>query len=151
LTFFLIAGGSLGFLTPFTRDEMVDAIRVSLGMVRGDDAPGICSDEDHVAIKPYAALKQSDRYFNGDVHGNGEDSSEVPRFKFGLGNKVCISMRMRLECKVINREGVVRARFNVLNEVSIDRGSSPYLAALECFCDNVHLTTVQADGIIFAT
>jgi NAD+ kinase len=25
------------------------------------------------------------------------------------------------------------------------------LAALECFCDDVHLTTVQADGVIFAT
>jgi NAD+ kinase len=39
----------------------------------------------------------------------------------------------------------------VLNEVVIDRGGSPYLVALECFCDNVHLTTVQADGVIFAT
>ena len=51
----------------------------------------------------------------------------------------------------MNREGVVRAQYNVLNEVVVDRGSSPYLAALECFCDDVHLTTVQADGIIFAT
>jgi len=58
---------------------------------------------------------------------------------------------MRLECMVINSEGVVRSKFNVLNEVVIDRGSSPYLAALECFCDNVHLTTVQADGVIFST
>jgi NAD+ kinase len=33
----------------------------------------------------------------------------------------------------------------------VDRGSSPYLAALECYCDDVHLTTVQADGVIFAT
>jgi NAD+ kinase len=140
-----VAGGSLGFLTPFTREEMVDAIRVSLGMVRGDDALGVCSQDDSVAIKPYATLTKSDRYFHA------EGSSEVPRFKSGLGNRVCISMRMRLECKVINGEGVVQARFNVLNEVSIDRGSSPYLAALECFCDNVHLTTVQADGVIFAT
>ena len=73
------------------------------------------------------------------------------RFNLGNDNLVCISMRMRLEVKVINREGVVRARFNVLNEVVIDRGGSPYLAALECFCDDVHLTTVQADGVIFAT
>ena len=60
-------------------------------------------------------------------------------------------MRMRLDCSVVNREGVVRARYNVLNEVVIDRGSSPFLSNLECFCDNVHLTTVQADGIIFST
>ena len=48
-------------------------------------------------------------------------------------------------------EGKTRARFNVLNEVVIDRGSSPYLASLETFCDDTHLTTVQADGIIFST
>jgi NAD+ kinase len=58
---------------------------------------------------------------------------------------------MRLECRVLNAEGIIRSRYNVLNEVVIDRGSSPYLAALECFVDDVHLTTVQADGVIFAT
>jgi len=153
-----VAGGSLGFLTPFARDEMVEAIRVSLGMVRGtNDLPGhFCDDEDPVAIKPYDVLRKSDHYYNGGQSFNGSDESNsaghaAPKFSFGLGNRICVSMRMRLECKVINREGVVRARFNVLNEVSIDRGSSPYLAALECFCDSVHLTTVQADGIIFAT
>lgn len=149
-----VAGGSLGFLTPFSRDEMVEAIRVSLGMVRGDngDLPShLRADDDPVAIKPYDVLRQRDHYFNGGNH-NGESSSDgIPKFSCGLGNRICLSMRMRLECKVINREGVVRARFNVLNEVTVDRGSSPYLAALECFCDNVHLTTVQADGVIFAT
>lgn len=146
-----VAGGSLGFLTPFSRDEMVNAIRISLGLVRGDGALDMCSDDNPVAIKPYDVLKRSDHFLGAHSNGSGESTSEVPRFKFGLGNKVCISMRMRLECKVINREGVVRARFNVLNEVTVDRGGSPYLAALECFCDNVHLTTVQADGVIFAT
>jgi NAD+ kinase len=151
-----VAGGSLGFLTPFSRDEMVEAIRVSLGMVRGSgEMPEhLCADRDPVAIKPYDVLRQNDHYFNGGDHNSSEGSysgDAVPKFSFGLGNRICLSMRMRLECKVINREGVVRARFNVLNEVTVDRGSSPYLAALECFCDNVHLTTVQADGVIFAT
>ena len=104
-----------------------------------------------MAIKAYDALKKSDHYFNGNDELHSNAPGEVPKFRFGLGNRICLSMRMRLECKVINREGVVRARFNVLNEVTVDRGSSPYLAALECFCDNVHLTTVQADGVIFAT
>jgi NAD+ kinase len=44
---------------------------------------------------------------------------------------------------------VVRAQYNVLNELVTDRGSSPYLAHLECFIDDVYLMTVQADGIIF--
>ena len=64
---------------------------------------------------------------------------------------ISVSMRMRLECRILTSKGQVRARYNVLNEVTIDRGSSPYLSNLECFCDDVHLTTVQADGIIFAT
>ena len=73
------------------------------------------------------------------------------RFTFGVEDYICMTIRMRLDCRIVTKEGVVKARYNVLNEVVIDRGSSPYLAALECFCDDVHLTTVQADGVIFAT
>ena len=51
---------------------------------------------------------------------------------------ICLSIRMRLECRILNAAGACRARYNVLNEVVIDRGISPYLAALECFCDDVH-------------
>jgi NAD+ kinase len=51
-------------------------------------------------------------------------------------------IRMRLDRRVVNPKRILRKRFNVLINVVIDRGSSPYLAALECFCDNVLLTTV---------
>lgn len=145
-----VAGGSLGFLTPFSRDEMVESIRVALGTKSSND---------------------EGKETNGKI-GNAEDSYEIDepvlskfyresnymtpvalgqKVKFGANDLICLDVRMRLDCRVINKEGVVRARFNVLNEVVIDRGSSPYLAALECFCDDVHLTTVQADGIIFST
>jgi len=126
-----VAGGSLGFLTPFSRDEMVDAIRIALGIMKREHA--VETRRNPVEIRPFMLQEK------------------LPSFQLGSGNRICLSMRMRLDCRVINREGVVRARFNVLNEVVIDRGNSPYLAALECFCDDVHLTTVQADGIIFAT
>jgi NAD kinase len=129
-----IAGGSLGFLTRFSRDEMVEAIKISLGLAQGKE-DDIFDDHDPTAIRPsYKLFKES-----------------MSSFNLGLGNRICISMRMRLDVRVINREGVVRARFNVLNEVVIDRGASPFLSALECFVDDLHLTTVQADGIIFAT
>ena len=75
----------------------------------------------------------------------GDDDDGADNFN------ICLSIRMRLECRILNAAGACRARYNVLNEVVIDRGISPYLAALECFCDDVHLTTVQADGVIFAT
>jgi NAD+ kinase len=36
--------------------------------------------------------------------------------------------------------------YRVLNEVVIDRGPSPYLCNLECYCDNHLVTNIQADG-----
>jgi len=67
-----------------------------------------------------------------------------------LNGNLMLSLRMRLTCTIL-REGKPHQEFNVLNEVVIDRGSSPYLSNLECYCDGQHLTTVQADGIIIAT
>jgi len=63
-----------------------------------------------------------------------------------------VSLRMRLRCCVVARENAtVVARHETLNEVVIDRGSSSYLSAVDCFCNDQHLTTVQADGLIVAT
>lgn len=145
-----IAGGSLGFLTPFSKEEMVLAVRIALG---------------HRLTKnntPHTNDENADNEAScSDLTFDNDDNMELvpphmlnntkPRFSFGLGDRICLSIRMRLDCRVINREGIVRARYNVLNEVVIDRGLSPYLVALECFCDDVHLTTVQADGVVFAT
>lgn len=41
--------------------------------------------------------------------------------------------------------------YTFINEVVIDRGPSPFISSLECFCDGTHITTVQGDGIIIAT
>ena len=86
-----------------------------------------------------------------DTDTNDMDTYIHNKATFGMDGVICMTIRMRLDCRIVNPEGIVKERYNVLNEVVIDRGSSPYLAALECFCDDVHLTTVQADGIIFAT
>lgn len=150
-----VAGGSLGFLTPFAKHEVVDAIKGSLGLnykvaQAEQSADDECDAHDaHHSEEPVSELGFNESSnFNTDQQQN---QSEKSNDQFGLGNQVNISMRMRLDCRVVNSEGIVRARFNVLNEVVIDRGSSPYLANLEAFCDEVHLTTVQADGIIFST
>eukprot|EP00978_Attheya_sp_CCMP212_P007969 scaffold18524_cov56-Attheya_sp.AAC.2 len=146
----------LGFLTPFSKDEMVGAIQRSLGLVKDqcNDMQSSGSDPNHSFPSSSASTTQI-RPSMGGPEGNrilnDQDLDSPPKVNFGAYNRICLSMRMRLDCRVINREGVVRARFNVLNEVVIDRGSSPYLANLECFCDDVHLTTVQADGVIFST
>jgi NAD+ kinase len=151
-----ISGGSLGFLTPFAEHEMVDAVKTALGIKTNNSirdepssstrfSPEGRSDElqvfpPNMPSYPYEPLMKAPHATDG-----------LAKFKFGLGDFICLSIRMRLDCRVVNRDGVVRVRYNVLNEVVVDRGSSPYLAALECFCDDVHLTTVQADGVIFAT
>lgn len=62
-----------------------------------------------------------------------------------------LSLRMRLDCRII-RDGVEDERsFKVLNEVVVDRGMNPFLTDLLCFCDDSVITTVQGDGVIVAT
>lgn len=43
------------------------------------------------------------------------------------------------------------SQFEVLNEVVIDRGPSPYVSNLELYGDDSLLTIIQADGCIFST
>ena len=137
-----VSGGSLGFLTSFKTEEIVEAIQVALGiLVPQQDTASI----DDIQVFPpnmHTIVPAYDKQQRGFMH-----SKDFPL----VSNQICLSIRMRLDCRIINRQGAIRARYNVLNEVVVDRGSSPYLAALECFCDDVHLTTVQADGVIFAT
>lgn len=162
-----ISGGSLGFLTAFSEHEMTDAIKVALGMAKeneeGDDVDGNVMDDDNddpTTSVPFSSVVESEeergalQVFPPNMPSYPYEpmvSDTTPRFTFGYDDHICMTIRMRLDCRIVNREGVVRGRYNVLNEVVIDRGGSPYLAALECFCDDVHLTTVQADGVIIAT
>jgi NAD+ kinase len=149
-----VAGGSMGFLTPFAREEMLEAIFIALGLrdVVDDDA-----DEEDLTDDDLSDgsdwLRISQRALNHMLieATSRESYNEYSPLAFGNNKQICISMRMRLDCRIFGIDGSLLARYAVLNEVVIDRGSSPYLASLECFCDDVHLTTVQADGIIFST
>jgi NAD+ kinase len=68
-----------------------------------------------------------------------------------------VNLRMRFTCTVYragqsaNDPAVESEQFEVLNEVVIDRGPSPYVSNLELYGDNALLTVVQADGCIFST
>ena len=149
-----VAGGSMGFLTPFSREEMFEAILIALGLQ--DVLEDVIIDEDlndEDSMDGNDGLKISQKALNHMLieATTREGYNENPPLAFGNNKQICISMRMRLDCRIFGVDGSLRARYAVLNEVVIDRGSSPYLASLECFCDDVHLTTVQADGIIFST
>ncbi|KAF7563514.1 hypothetical protein G7046_g637 [Stylonectria norvegica] len=67
-----------------------------------------------------------------------------------------INLRMRFTCTVY-RDGAHGSemeegeQFEVLNELVIDRGPSPYVSNLELYGDDELLTVIQADGCIFST
>lgn len=67
-----------------------------------------------------------------------------------------INLRMRFTCTVyrdspLGHEMEEGEQFEVLNELVIDRGPSPYVSNLELYGDDELLTVVQADGCIFST
>jgi len=80
---------------------------------------------------------------------------EYEKYKLHL-NKIMgdegmrVNLRMRFTCTVF-RDGEEGEQFEVLNELLIDRGPSPYVSNLELYGDNELLTVVQADGCIFST
>ncbi|PHH87645.1 hypothetical protein CDD83_8601 [Cordyceps sp. RAO-2017] len=67
-----------------------------------------------------------------------------------------INLRMRFTCTVWRHDQPGQQmdegeQFEVLNELVIDRGPSPYVSNLELYGDEELLTVVQADGCIFST
>lgn len=72
---------------------------------------------------------------------------------------VYITLRHRLHCQIVRNPDNVEEGEEyslpedhlVLNEVSIDRGMSSFLTDLECYCDNLFVTSVQGDGLILST
>ncbi|ROT40099.1 ATP-NAD kinase [Sodiomyces alkalinus F11] len=67
-----------------------------------------------------------------------------------------VNLRMRFTCTVyrhgdLGQQAAEGEQFEVLNELVIDRGPSPYVSNLELYGDDELLTVVQADGCIFST
>lgn len=76
-----------------------------------------------------------------------------------------VNLRMRFTCTVYRAnqlastppsgqgqaDSIEGEQFEVLNELVIDRGPSPYVSNLELYGDGDLLTIVQADGCIFST
>ncbi|KAH3663940.1 hypothetical protein WICMUC_005879 [Wickerhamomyces mucosus] len=61
------------------------------------------------------------------------------------------NLRMRLTCRVHRANGDLVCEQQVLNELTVDRGPSPYVSMLELYGDGSLLTVAQADGLIVAT
>ncbi|KAI8064338.1 ATP-NAD kinase-like domain-containing protein [Gilbertella persicaria] len=75
-----------------------------------------------------------------------------------IAGNVGLMMRMRLFCslhqqngKRIEIDGTEVDDRQAMNEVSLHRGRSPHLTAVNCLVDGHHLTECVADGLIVAT
>ncbi|KAH3687682.1 hypothetical protein WICPIJ_001335 [Wickerhamomyces pijperi] len=68
-----------------------------------------------------------------------------------LKNGTKATVRMRLACEVYRANKEKIATFHVLNELTVDRGPSPYVSMLELYGNGHLLTVAQADGIIIST
>lgn len=82
-----------------------------------------------------------------------------------INQKVKTNLRMRLQCQVYRRQepllnektqkmiciNELESEHHVLNELTIDRGLSPFISLLEVYGDTSLLTVAQADGLIVAT
>ena len=66
-----------------------------------------------------------------------------------------VTLRMRLECVIVRAGadpgGPPPVPIPCLNEVVVDRGPGPSLVDLDCWCDGMRMTKLQADGLIIST
>ena len=127
--------GSLGFLTPFSFDEYREHLDRVMGGRNGFSASPSPN------IKALSPVSSKDIVPDAGMH---------------------VNFRMRFTCtvfrcprgpgeKAMQGHAEEHSQFEVLNELVIDRGPSPYVSNLELFGDDNLLTVIQADGVIFST
>ena len=59
--------------------------------------------------------------------------------------------RLRLNCQVHKIKTETILSYNVLNEIVVERGASPFMSILDFYGENKYLTKIQADGVAIAT
>lgn len=75
----------------------------------------------------------------------------VNRLEVILSKGCRFNTRMRLNCQIHKIRHTKIESFNVLNEIVIERGASPFMSILDIYGDDKFLTKIQADGIAIAT
>ncbi|KAJ3157485.1 hypothetical protein HDU86_003377 [Geranomyces michiganensis] len=81
----------------------------------------------------------------------------------GLQKGLRMNFRMRFSCTVVRHDpsinfntpayggGAHGDTFEILNDLTIDRGPSPFMSQLELYGNENHLTTIHADGLTIST
>nr|XP_019044111.1 NAD+ kinase [Kwoniella bestiolae CBS 10118]OCF23041.1 NAD+ kinase [Kwoniella bestiolae CBS 10118] len=152
--------GSLGFLTNFdyaqfkpTMDKVVDeGIRVNLRMrftctVYRAIAPEEAAEAANAkGGKKRKAIKKP----GGEILMSHVDKGGWESLEGGASQGSC-SEAAGKDKEILCFSTRPVEQFEVLNDLVVDRGPSPYVSLLELFGDEHHLTTVQADGLTVST
>ncbi|KAH0589302.1 hypothetical protein H2248_005064 [Termitomyces sp. 'cryptogamus'] len=147
--------GSLGFLTNFdfadyhaVMDSALDSgIRVNLRMRFTCTVYRAVSYEEGTRRK---AVKKGE---TGEILMRNVEKGGWEAFEGGwsgshnLGDGKCNAKDKEIMCFTTRPTET----FEVLNDLVVDRGPSPYVSLLELFGDEHHMTTVQADGLTVST
>ncbi|KAI8920905.1 ATP-NAD kinase-like domain-containing protein, partial [Powellomyces hirtus] len=79
----------------------------------------------------------------------------------GLQKGLRMNFRIRFSCTILRHDPDAKhiggneadhgATFEILNDLTIDRGPSPFMSQLELYGNDNHLTTIHADGLTIST
>ncbi|WFC98009.1 NAD(+) kinase [Malassezia yamatoensis] len=153
--------GSLGFLTPFNFDNyqssltsaLQNGVRISMRMrFCATVYRAIPSSDPSASRYMRRAIKSSDtgEIIMRNIQEDGWKAIEVGPTARDTDDEP--------GCHIPQKDRPVRCfgtrpveSFEILNDLVVDRGPSPYVSMLEVFADNNHLTTAQADGLCVST
>lgn len=117
--------GSLGFMTPFPLKCMPSVLE---SVLKGDFS---------LMLRHRLHCTIVRRSGGGCGEGDNENSGHSSN-KDSSADETAVKCSDALE-------------HEVLNEAVLDRGVSPFLTSLDCYCDGHFVTNVQGDGLIIAT
>eukprot|EP00897_Mesotaenium_endlicherianum_P007493 jgi/Mesen1/6772/ME000348S06043 len=143
------AGGSLGFMTPFApeayEDQLAGFLRGPIELTLRHRLRARISRSRSIAPSDAGAATCHDCPGPSPCPSPSPSPSPAPPTP-GAGNVVGDGPG-----GIRSGSGEQEEHRLVLNEVVIDRGMSPFLTNLECFCDGLFMTAVQGDGLIVST
>ncbi|CAE6412560.1 unnamed protein product [Rhizoctonia solani] len=144
--------GSLGFLTNFdfadykaVMDGAIDnGIRVNLRMRFSCTVYRAVNPDECRSRKAVKRAETGEILMKSLEKGGGWEALEAG---YGGGNHCGGGKDKEIKCLTTRPVET----FEVLNDLVIDRGPSPYVSMLELFGDEHHMTTVQGDGLTVST
>ncbi|KAI8990120.1 ATP-NAD kinase-like domain-containing protein [Pilobolus umbonatus] len=172
--------GSLGFLTPFDYENfdlylthvIEKGMRVNLRSRLTCTIYRRVNNEHRTAVKlrnvlrnpvtgkikigGWCSSKTDQQYLKKFGEVDGEDYVNTDILTLDSPEKECMNGILPEDDYAEHRQipcftTIPVEKYQVLNDLVVDRGPSPYMSLLELFGDDKHLTTVQADGLAIST